>query len=122
MILEMIKNKGTELSSKKMEYEAELEAGDMVKVKSWKEIKGTLDRWNELKGCSFMEEMLPYCGTRQRVFKKVRRFLDERDYRIKKCKGMVILDGVFCRGTIDFGSCDRTCFFFWREEWLEKIE
>jgi hypothetical protein len=26
-----------------------------------------------------------------------------------------------CQGTKDFGRCDRSCFFFWREEWLEKL-
>jgi hypothetical protein len=98
-----------------------LQAGDRVRVKSWGEIKATLNNWNQLKGCSFMEEMLPYCGTTQRVLKPVRKFLDERDYLVKKSKGILILDGVFCEGTIDFGSCDRTCFFFWREEWLENI-
>jgi hypothetical protein len=41
---------------------------------------------------------------------------------MKQCKGIVILENVFCQGTKDFGACDRTCFFFWREEWLEKIE
>jgi hypothetical protein len=40
---------------------------------------------------------------------------------MKNIKGIIILDGVFCQGTKDFGACDRTCFYFWREEWLEKI-
>jgi len=26
-----------------------------------------------------------------------------------------------CQGTSDYGRCDRSCFYFWREEWLEKI-
>lgn len=99
-----------------------LKPGDLVRVRSKEEIQNTLNRWNQLKGCSFMEEMKPYCGTIQRVLKRVGKFLDERDYLIKKCKGIVILDGVFCEGTKDFGSCDRTCFFFWREEWFELIE
>ncbi|WP_373498975.1 hypothetical protein [Desulfococcus sp.] len=98
-----------------------LESGDIVRVRSKKEIQSTLNRWNQLRGCSFMEEMLPFCGTNQKVFKRVEKFLDERDYLMKKCKGIVILHDVYCSGTIDFGSCDRTCFFFWREEWLEKI-
>jgi len=96
--------------------------GDLVRVRSKEEIQSTLDRWNQLKGCGFMEEMMPYCGTRQRVYKRVKRFLDERDYLLKKCTGIVILEGVFCEGTKDFGSCDRSCFFFWREEWLERID
>jgi hypothetical protein len=27
-----------------------------------------------------------------------------------------------CKGTAEFGTCDRSCFVFWREEWLEKID
>jgi hypothetical protein len=98
-----------------------LQPGDWVHVRSKKEIKATLDRWNRMKGCGFMEEMWAYCGTKQRVFKRVERFLDERDYLAKKCKGIVILEGVMCRGTEGFGRCDRSCFFFWREEWLKKV-
>lgn len=94
--------------------------GDLVRVKSREEIQSLLDRWNQLKGCSFMAEMQQYCGTTQRVLKRVNQFLDERDYRVKRCKGIYLLEGVICPGTIDFGSCDRSCYFFWREEWLEK--
>jgi len=98
-----------------------LQAGDQVRVRSTAGIRATLDRWNRLKGCTFLEEMMPYCGTPQRVFKQVEKFLDERDYRIKQCRGLVLLEGVICNGTADFGGCDRSCFLFWREEWLEKI-
>jgi len=98
-----------------------IEEGSRVRVRSKEEIQSTLNRWNQLNRCSFMEEMWPYCGTTQRVLKRVGKFLDERDYLIKKCRGVLILDGVMCQGTKDFGACDRSCFFFWREEWLEKI-
>ena len=97
-----------------------LQAGDAVRVKSHEEIQATLDRWNRLKGCDFMEEMWAYCGTTQRVLKRVDKFLDERTYRIRKCRGIVTLEGAMCGGTRDLGACDRCCFFFWREEWLEK--
>lgn len=99
-----------------------LEPGDIVRVRSAEEIKATLDRWNQTKRCSFMEEMWEYCGTTHRVLKRVEKFLDERDFLMKKCTGIVLLDGVYCPGTKDFGDCDRTCFFFWREEWLEKVD
>ncbi len=101
--------------------DAPLQPGDLVRVKSRAEIQATLDRWDALKGCSVMEEMWPYCGTTQRVLKRVEKFLDERDYRVHRCKRTVILAGVNCSGTVDFGPCDRSCYFFWREEWLEKI-
>jgi hypothetical protein len=100
---------------------ADLVAGDRVRVRSEEEIRGTLNAWNELKGCMFMDAQRQYCGTIQRVLKPVGRFVDERDYRVKKAKGLVLLDGLLCEGTPDYGRCDRACFYFWREEWLEKI-
>jgi len=97
-----------------------LVAGQSVRVRSREEIQATLDPWNYLKGCGFMEEMWPYCGTKQQVLKPVQRFLDEHDYRVKNARGIVILEGVHCQGTTDYGRCDRNCYYFWREEWLAK--
>jgi len=97
------------------------EAGDLVRVRSAGEIDATLDHWRQLRGCTFMPEMRQYCGTTQRVLKRMERFVDERDLRVKKARGIVLLEGVFCQGTADFGRCDRSCFLFSREEWLEKI-
>lgn len=99
-----------------------LVAGQTVRVRSRAEIQATLDNWNRLKGCAFMEEMWPYCGTEQRVLKPVHWFVDERDYGYKKARGIVFLEGVHCQGTIDYGRCDRNCYFFWREEWLEPLD
>lgn len=99
-----------------------LQPGDRVRIRSESEIRATLGNWNDLKGCIFMEEMWQHCGTNQRVFKRIGQFLDERDYQMKKVNGLVILENVYCQGTVDFGPCDRSCFFFWREEWLEKLE
>jgi hypothetical protein len=101
---------------------ARLEAGDWVRVRSLKEIEATLNNWRQLKGCTFMPEMAEYCGTTQRVLKPMKRFVDERDLRVKRSNGIILLEGVMCRGTAEFGSCDRSCFVFWREEWLEKID
>ncbi len=102
-------------------YDVVLQPGDHVRVRSRNEIAKSLNRWNCLRGCCFMEEMGSFCNTEQTVYKRVERFLDERDYHVKRCIGLVILKDVQCSGTVDFGRCDRSCFFFWREEWLEKI-
>jgi hypothetical protein len=98
-----------------------LEVGDKVRVRSLLEIEATLNNWRQLRGCTFMPEMAEYCGTTQRVLKPMHRFVDERDLRVKKSSGIILLEGVMCQGTAEFGSCDRSCFYFWREEWLEKI-
>ena len=98
-----------------------LKPGDTVRVRSRDEIKATLNYRNQLKRCTFFDEMWPYCGTTQRVFKRVEKFVDERDLLIKRCNGIVLLDGIICNGVAGFKDCDKSCFFFWREEWLEKM-
>lgn len=99
-----------------------LKAGDQVRVRSKDEIEATLNHWGQLKGCSFAPEMVQYCDTTQKVLKPVVQFVDERDLRLRKTKGIVLLDGMICQGTSSLGRCDRNCLYFWRVEWLEKIE
>jgi hypothetical protein len=96
--------------------------GDWVRVRSREEIFATLDPFKELKGCAFLPDMYQYCGTRQRVLRSMRHFMDERDYKLKKAHGVILLENVICNGTPTFGECDRCCFLFWREEWLEKMD
>lgn len=116
------KNTSTTKSTTNFQTEP-LKAGDLVRVKSKEEIETTLNHLGQSGGCAFMADiMTPYCGTVQRVLKPMERFVDERDLRVKKCKGLILLEGVMCEGTTAFGRCDRSCFMFWREEWLEKIE
>ncbi len=104
-------------------YISAFRPGDLVRIRSRAEIDATLNRWGQLKGCTFMpSEMTPYCNTIQRVFKPMERFVDERDYHVKKASGIILLESVHCQGTTDYGRCDRSCFFFWREEWLEKLD
>jgi hypothetical protein len=102
--------------------ENNLQFGDWVRVRSLEEIEATLDRWKEHKGCAFLEYMEQYCGTTQQVLQPMERFLDERDYKVKKVRGVVLLKDVICHGTPVFGRCDRCCHLFWRVEWLEKID
>lgn len=111
----------TRLSIQKETKSANFKAGDFVRIRPKKEIEATLDEWGKLKGCAFMPEMWPYCGTEQKIFKEVNKFMDERDYLIKKTTGIFLLENVICQGVKDFGGCDRSCFFFWRKEWLEEL-
>ena len=96
--------------------------GDRVLVRSKDQIQATLEHQNELKGCSLLPEMEQYCGSIQRVLKPVKRFVNERDCRVKRVTGVYLLEGVMCQGFELYGECDRACFYWWREEWLEKID
>ena len=114
---------GTELgTTRPAAVGTKLRAGDPVRVRSREEIEATLDEVNELRGCSFTSEMWAYCGTTQRVLKPMEVFLDERNYQTKRCTGIVLLEGAICQGSAYPQGCDRCCFFFWREEWLETLE
>jgi hypothetical protein len=112
-----LKNKDVKVSKNSLN----LKPGDMVRIKSKEEILQTLDGWKRYKGCMFMDEMWQYCGGIYKVLKKVNHMLDERDMKVKKCKDMLILEGLICQGSWPFKECDRSCFFFWKETWLEKV-
>ena len=99
-----------------------LKPGDRVRIKSREEISKTLDGWKRYKGCRFMDEMWKYCSSTHTVFKRVNQMLDERTMRMKRCTNVYILDGLVCDGSWPFTKCDRSCFYFWRSEWLEKLE
>lgn len=98
-----------------------LKAGDSVRVRSKEEIEAMLDSEGKTRGCGFLDGQWAYCGTIQRVFKPMERFVDELDGRTKKCSGLILLEGVICEGVKACGRCDRACLLFWRQEWLEKI-
>ena len=101
-----------------------LKLGDIVRVRSKEEIQQTLDKKNRLDGCFFMDEMWQYCGTQQRVLRRVEGFFDEAELRMFKTRDIVLLDGLNCSGKVSCFEtrCDRFCYFFWKEVWLEKIE
>ena len=94
--------------------------GDIVLVKTDSEISKTLDGNSSFNGCRFLQGMRRYCGSEQRVLKRVEKYLDERDYLLKKCEGVVLLENLFCEGEPGFERCGRACSFLWREECLVK--
>lgn len=102
----------------------EVNTGDRVRVRSLKEIESTLDANGSCKGCGFLLPMARYCGQEFRVAQRVDRFFDERRWKMLKCKNLILLEGVHCDGSghPDTQGCQRMCFFFWRTEWVEKIE
>ena len=71
-----------------------------------------------------MNEMWQYCGTEQKIIKKVENFYDEANFRMCKARKTVLLAGLHCTGSPSKSklSCDRYCLFFWKEDWLEKIK
>jgi hypothetical protein len=97
-----------------------LQPGELVEVKSENEIRRTLDQNAQNRGLAFTPEMRKYCGQRLRVFKRVERICMEGiPGEMRQLRNTVILEGAICDG--GSRSCDRSCFFFWREVWLRRV-
>jgi hypothetical protein len=98
--------------------------GTRVRVRTREAIEATLDVRRRCCGCPFAEPMFRHCEQEYRVAKQVRFFFDETCRRLVRCRNIVLLEGVYCDGTgyPESGGCDRTCFFFWHTEWLERVE
>jgi hypothetical protein len=97
-----------------------LKAGELVEVRSKEEILATLDKRGYNKGLLLMPEMLQFCGQRFKVYKSVKRIVLEHTGEFRRMRNTVLLEGVRCDGW--GGACDRSCFFFWREAWLKRVE
>lgn len=92
--------------------------GELVRVRSEDDILRTLDRGGRNKGLLWMPIMRKYCGSEFRLYKRVDTILLESTGELRKLKNTVLLEGALCDGLY---GCDRACFHFWREAWLQKV-
>ena len=102
-----------------------LRPGDLVEVRSRKEIAPTIDENGRTRGLSFDWEMAPYCGRRFRVQDRVERIIDERNGQMLEIPSdCLILGGVVCSGEHSRGRwfCPRQIYPYWREAWLRKVD
>jgi hypothetical protein len=100
-----------------------LQPGELVRVKSYKDILATLDRGNKNRGLFFDAEMVPYCGRTFRVRARVQNFLDEKTGKMISLKTpAVILEHVWCQSRYSDCRmfCPRAIYSWWREVWLER--
>jgi hypothetical protein len=102
-----------------------LRPGELVRIKSQKEIEQTVDGCARNRGLTFdPEEMAPYCGRIVRVKKVVTQIIDEPTGKMIYMKQpCIMLEGVVCIG--EFASCRLNCPraipSYWRELWLERV-
>jgi hypothetical protein len=101
-----------------------LQEGDLVEVLPFEDIRKTLDEDMCLGKTLFLEGMKQYCGKRLRVIKKLKTMIDEQSWRMVRLKDSVILENAVCdaKGQYDKEGCDRCCFYFWKEQWLRKVD
>jgi len=99
--------------------------GEIVRVKSHKEILDTVDADNRNRGMHWDAELVPYCGGTFKVIKRVSRLISERTGKMLEMKTPCIaLDSVVCQAR--YSSCRMFCpksmYPYWREAWLERAE
>jgi hypothetical protein len=104
----------------------DLKPGELVRIKSKREIEATLDAKGLNRGLSFdPEEMAPYCGRVVRVRASVTKIIDEMTGRMRHMKQPCItLEGVVCQSGYARCrlNCPRAIPSYWRELWLERVE
>jgi hypothetical protein len=102
------------------DQELNLQAGELVEVRSEDEILATLDDNGRLNAMPFMPEMLKYCGKRFRVYKIAHKTCDNiQPWNMRQVKNAVHLTGVRCDGRAH-GDCDAGCLIFWNAAWLKR--
>jgi hypothetical protein len=102
----------------------DLQPGELVRVKSHRDILATLDSEGRNRGLQFDREMVPYCGGSYRVKSRVTRFIDEKTGRLTTLKSAaVMLEGVTCQARYSDHRmfCPRSIYPWWRETWLERV-
>ena len=102
-----------------------LRPGELVRVKSYREILATLNTGNYNRGLFFDAEMVPFCGGTYRVLRIVHQILEEKTGKVQRMKGpCIILEGVACQARYSTCRmfCPRSIYPYWREIWLERVE
>lgn len=99
----------------------DLRPGDLVRVKSRKQIAATLNAQLLNRGMGFDAEMARFCGRTARVARRVDRIIDERTGKMIQMRNpCIVLEDVICEGAFN-AVCPRSITPYWREIWLEKV-
>jgi hypothetical protein len=102
-----------------------LQPGEIVRVKSHKEILNTIDADNKNRGMHWDAELVPYCGGTFKVMKRVSRLIVERTGKMLEMKNpCIVLDSVVCQARYSHCRmfCPKSMYPYWREAWLERVE
>lgn len=102
----------------------DLAVGELVRIRSAKEIFATVNEANFNRGMRIDVEMTRYCGEPHRVARRVTQIIDEQSGQMIHFKNpCIVLDGVDCKG--DYSHlrlmCPRRITSYWREIWLERL-
>jgi hypothetical protein len=103
----------------------DLKPGEIVRIKSKREIEATLDENENNRGLSFGPEMTLYCGKTFIVRDRLTKIVDEKTGKMLHMKQpCIMLQGVVC--TSEYSQCRLLCPraipSYFREIWLERVE
>jgi hypothetical protein len=101
----------------------DLKPGELVEVRSRKEIMRTLNRSQKNRGLFFDVEQVPYCGKTFRIQSKVERIINEKTGVMMKMPGAcIVLSGTTCSGCYSRNRlfCPRSVHAYWHEIWLRR--
>jgi len=98
-----------------------LRPGDLVAVRSQREVAATLDGNGTLGGMPFMREMEVFYGQVFRVHRRVDHINDMRNKTgLRRIHDVVTLTNVRCSGS-DHGGCEAECQILWKDAWLKRV-
>jgi hypothetical protein len=103
----------------------DLEPGELVRVRDYSAILGTLNQDWHNRGMYFDSEMVPFCEGTYRVLRRVEKIIDDSTGKLMRLKNeAIILDDVLCEARWAKGRhfCSRSHYPYWREIWLERAE
>jgi hypothetical protein len=100
-----------------------LEVGEVVRIKEYKQILHTLDENRKNRGLHFHAELTLHCGKTFRVLHRPKKVMDESTGRLMELKNdCIVLDGADCDGKYTNPlNCTRATYPWYREVWLERV-
>ena len=103
-----------------------LQAGELVQVRSKEEIMRTLNNDLRNRGLSFDVEMVPYCENgNYRVLRRVDKIINEKSGQMMTLPNpCIVMEGVVCSGNYSLNRmfCPRAIYPYFREIWLKRAE
>ena len=102
-----------------------LQAGELVKIKDYRQILETLDQNLRNRGLYCDPEIVPYCNRTYRVLRRVEQIIDEKTGVMLRLKNdALILDGLVCQARYAKYRrlCPRGYYQYMREIWLERVD
>lgn len=111
------------LKSKTPTANLNLQVGELVRIRDYRQILDTVDEQLVNRGMSFHPEMVPHCGKVFRVQRRLKRIMNERTGKIMELKNpCLVLEGADCIGRYTKPlNCPRASNPYWREIWLERV-